>query len=192
MKVLKLTGNLIETAKATATKFKNSDKFYFTLHHGSIGTDLWCYKLGLDYRYFKPNSSSDSLKLSNNEYFIKPVYRDSKIVKDKFGNPMYTLTVDYMDNHKNDVLLLWEIPNKYNYTNIEYKIDGLATEIAKGYTGKVRAEVIGKTPAPILEITGDVILSFTAENDDYYFSQTIKYDYAKNSWDIKPINLKEK
>jgi len=192
LKVIKLTGILIEPAVASATKFKNSDKVYYTLYNGSIGKDLWCYKIGLDYRYFKPENDSDVLKLTDNNYFLRPVYKDNEIVKDRLGNPMYALTIDHMDNHKNDVLLLWEIPNRYNYSNIKYKIDGIATELAIGYTGKVRSEVIYKTPSPIIEITGDVILSWTAEDDEHIYSQTIKYSYADSNWDISPTTIKDK
>ena len=192
MKVIKLTGNIIEPAVATATKFRNSNKIYYTLYNGSIGKDLWCYKIGLDYRHFKPEDSSDILKLTDDNYFLRPVYNSGEVVKDKLDNTMYVLTIDHMDNHKKDVLLLWEIPNRFNYRNIEYKIDGVATELAIGYTGKVRSEVICKTPSPVLEITGDVTLSWTAEDDDNHYSQVIKYSYANSSWDINPTTITPK
>ncbi len=192
MRVLKLTGNIKSPAIAAATKFKNSDKMYYTLHIGSIGKDLWCYKIGLDFRHFKPQNSTDILTLSDDNYFIKPIFKNNTIVKDALGNDMYVITIDHMDNHKNDILLLWEIPNKYNYNNIEYKLDGLITELAIGYTGKIRSSLISKTPAPVLEITGDCEFSWTAEDDKSYYEQHIKYSYAEKEWEINPIKIKDK
>lgn len=192
MKVMKLTGNIIEQATVTASKLKHKDKTYYTLLHGTVGDDLWCYKMGLDYRYFKPESPSDILTLSDNNYFIKPVYSNGDLVKDIKGNTQYVLTIDYMDNHKNDILVLWEIPNKYNYTNIKYNIHGHGSELALGYTGKIRSEVKVKTPAPILEVTGDVELKWSAEDDGHYYSQHISYDYANKNWNIRPIKIEEK
>jgi len=192
MRILKLTGNIISPAIAAATKFKNSDKMYYTLHIGSIGKDLWCYKIGLDFRHFKPKDSTDILTLSGSNHFIKPIFKNNEIIKDAMGNDMYVITIDHMDNHKNDILLLWEIPNKYNYTNIQYKLEGFVSELAIGYTGKVRSSLISKTPAPVLEITGDCSFSWSAEDDKSTYEQHIKYSYAEKEWEINPIEIKDK
>ena len=191
MKILKLTTS--ETNPATAiVPNRSKDKMYFEIQHGSKGNALWMWTANLAYQQFSPKNMADTLILRGDDYFVKTLYKEGKPTEDKQGNINYLITTDNMHNHKKDILLLWEIPNVNNNADIKYTISGMVSELGKGYTGRERGAVIGKAPAPVLEIIGDCTLSWTSEKDGVVSTQTINYDYVKENWDIEPIKREPK
>jgi len=183
LKILKLTTSEANPVIATVPN-RSKDKMYFEIQHGSKGNTLWMWTANLAYQQFNPKDMADTIQLKDDNYFIKTLFKEGRPTEDKQGNVNYLITTDNMHNHKKDILLLWEIPNVNNNANIQYKIEGMVSELGIGYTGRERGSVIGKAPAPVLEIIGDCVLSWSSEKDGTLSTQVIKYDYSKASWDI--------
>lgn len=190
MKILKLSHIDIGTAKAVPTNDIKNGKIYFNLTHGTVGKQLWMWLASLDYKFFKPEEHTGTLELVGDDYVIRPIYKHGKMLKDKKGNVHYSISKDQMTNHTNDVLLLWEIPN-YGCANISYTTNGMVSVLGEGSTGRERGKDTLSAPAPILEIYGDATLTWTGSNTNKSYTQTIKYDIHKKSWDIKPVETKE-
>ena len=187
MKILKLNTTEITPVVAIVPNRKKQDKLYYEIQHGSRGSTLWMWTANLAYQQFNPSDISDELILKNDNYFLKTLYKEGSATEDKQGNVNYLITTDNMHNHKKDILLLWEIPNINNTGDLKHTLDGQVVELGIGYTGRERGSNIGKTPAPVLEITGDCVLSWTSTVEGTTSTQTIKYNYAKDNWDIQPI-----
>lgn len=187
MKILKLTGTDIGPATAIVYKNKKTEVSYFNIKHGSNGENLWTYRFGLSKTYFSPESEDEILALTEDNYVIKPIKKDKLELKDGKGNIKYAVTKDHMENHRKDVVLFWEIPNK-NYTDVTYEISGKCIELGKGISGKERENISYISPAPVLEIIGDVVLVWRAvDAEDRKIEQTIKYTYNTGEWEIGVI-----
>lgn len=162
---------------------------------GSTGDTLWKYymRLGKSITRTIPKDQNE-IVLKGNNYSIKPIKRpNGSIIKDRQGNIKYRIDGDDCpDAFKNDMILFIEIPNK-NLDNIEYRIEGKATEIAKGYVGKERNAIISKSPAIVLEVTGDFKLISTGTNANKQKVEgcfSVKYDTADNfKYDYKETIL---
>lgn len=188
MKILNLSATETTPVVAIVPNRKKQDKLYYEIQHGSRGSTLWMWTANFAYQQFSPKDISDELKLTGDNYYLKTLYKEGVATTDKQGNVNYLITTDNMHNHKKDILLLWEIPNVNNDTDLKYEISGQVNELGLGYTGRERGTNIGKTPAPVLEITGDCVLKWCSTVDGVTSSQTIKYNYSKDNWDIQPIN----
>lgn len=196
MMIRKLTAFITEPVVAKIYNHKKNGKMYYNVKHGSSSknasndSDLWSYSLGLAKNHFPVNEDVPELDLDGDDYIITTVKVNGEIMRDKKGNVLYNISRDKTDVHKKDIILLWEIPNK-NYVDVKYVAEGTCTILGEGISGKERGDVIYSSPAPVIEILGDVTLTWTGryyDNNTYKkVSQVIKYNYANNSWDIKPI-----
>lgn len=169
-------------AKMYNNSKKGKDFIVYTVDIGSTGKTLWKYfmKLGSSITS-KLHPETTEVTLDGNNYYIKPARnKDGEIVKDNMGNVRYKIEEDSSDAFKNDIILFMEIPNK-NYTDVKYKISGCATELAIAYIGKERTEQkTTRSPALVLEITGDFTLTYTAI-DQFNKLVTGKFDFNYNT-----------
>ncbi len=186
MKILRLTN--YQVTPAVAEVYKHKGKNYFNLKHGMFGSNFWRWSCGLEYKHFKPKKDEVSLTLDNDNYTIVPVKHGGELLKDGMGNVVYNIGIDHSSAYRNDILLLWNIPNKL-FKDVTYTLNGMCSEIGRGSVGRTRGTVIYKSPYPVIEIVGDTTLSWTGvDNDGNQYSQTVKYSYAENLWDIQPID----
>lgn len=156
-----------------------------TVDIGSSGKDLWKYFMKLGRSVLKGKENLSEITLTGNNYNIKPIKdKEGNTIKDKKGNIRYRIEEDNGDSFKNDMILFIELPNK-NYTDVTYSIDGSASIIAEAYVGKEREEVVYKSPALVLEITGDFILSYQGI-DQHGRPVNGKFDYNYND---KKLNI---
>lgn len=189
MKIIKLNAANIDNVKAHVSKKAGTGEEYLSIKHGSSG--FWVYYIMLSKNFFNSDKTCDALEMKGDDFVLKPLKKKGVVIKDNKGNIVYCLEKDYMENHKKDNLVFWEIPNKY-YTEVKHKIEGTAKEIAGGIVGKERNGVSYSSPAPIIEVLGDCKLSWNGKNEDgKEVSQTISYDYMKNDWDIGKIKIKD-
>lgn len=195
--IRKLTAFITEPVVAKVYFHKKNSKQYYNVKHGSSSknanndSDLWSYSFGLAKNHFPVQDDVPELLLEGDDYIITTVKVNGESIKDKKGNVLYNISKDDNDVHKKDIILLWEIPNK-NYIDVKYVAEGTCTILGEGISGKERGDVIYSSPAPVIEILGDVTLTWSGryfDNNNGYkkVSQVIKYNYANNSWDIKPI-----
>ena len=194
MIIRRLTSKEIQLAKAATVVSKDKKTLYYNLRHGTYGRGLYKWWCSFSTKFFVPENVTDTLVLEDDDYIIVPI-KDNKnggLKRASNGDVCYTITKDDMEYHKSDILLLWEIPNK-NYINVDYEIEGSGEQIGRGVTGKQRGDVMCRSTAPVLEITGDVTLTWEAKDiNGKRFKQVIVYDSSVNSWDIQPIKeLKE-
>lgn len=168
---------------------KGKDFTMYTVDVGTTGKDLWKYfmKLGKSIIDKLPEGTKE-VTLDKNTYCIRPIRdKNGDIVKDKLGNVRYRIEDDPSDAFKNDTIIFMEIPNM-NYKNVEYKIQGRAVVLAKAYVGKERDEIISKSPALVLEVTGNFTLTYTAKDQlDNDVSGEFTYDYTNGSFTLKDI-----
>ena len=188
MKIVKLTWLSVESAKAQVYTSKKNGSMYFNIKHGSSGKQFGYWLARVSPRVSKPNEISEELILDKDNYVLRPTHRDDNVLTDKLGNVIYTIDIDYSTIHNRDLIVLWEIPNK-NYTKVEYFVEGDVNIIGKATSGKDRGDKVYKSPAPVLEVYGDCVLSWLADNTEgVRIKQKVFYDYANGSWDITPIN----
>lgn len=189
MKIIKLNAASIDKVRAHVNKKRGTGEKYLSIKHGSSG--FWIYYIMLSKNFFTLENEEDPLELKGDDYVLKPIKKNGNVIKDSKGNIVYCLEKDYMENHKKDNLVFWEIPNKY-YTNVKHEISGMAKEIAVGIVGKERDGVAFSSPAPIIEVLGDCVLSWTGKNEHGdTIQQYIKYDYMSNTWDIGVVEKKD-
>lgn len=184
MRIMKLTGVTVKPATAGIYVSKKTQQKYFNIWHGARGMKTWC--CGLNKRLFNPDDTKElTLELVDNDYAIKQV--DG--LSNPNGRPFYSIYKDTVETHLNDILLLWEIPNK-RYTEVTYSISGEAHVIGEGETGSNRDNISYISPAPVLEIYGSCTLVWAGKNtDNQSISQTITYDYATAQFNINPMEL---
>ena len=190
MQILKYVNYKLVPAEAKFynNSVKGKDYVMYTVDIGSAGKGLWKYFMKLGHSVVdKQHPDTQKVILEGDNYTIRPIKdKDGNILKDALGNVRYKIEEDRTDAFKTDIILFIEIPNK-NYTDVEYKLSVCATIIAKAFIGKERdSDKVIKSPALVLEITGDFSLSYTAKDQ---FSQTINgiytFDYKTKGFDIK-------
>ena len=185
MKIMKLTSKRLSPVTPIIIK-KKPNTLYFNIKHGSRGDKLHSYTFGLDASKFKPTSISDELELKDDNYVLLPIYKNEEQRKDRAGHPMYFISTDDMDDHKNDYIILWEIPNKF-YTNVEYTTSGNVNVLGEGKIGRSRGGEDYISPSPILEVYGVCSLEWTACKDGSRYKQSFSYDGEK--WSIEAMTI---
>lgn len=174
-------------AKFYNNSIKGKEFSEYTVDIGSTGKDLWKYFMKLG-RTITNDLTPDvkEVVLDKNNYYIRPIRnKDGEAIKDKLGNIKYKIEEDPTDAFKNDIILFMEIPNK-NYTDVEYKVTGSATVIAKAFVGKDRADITTKSPALVLEIIGNFALTYTAKDQDgNKVSGKHEFDYKNRRFTVK-------
>lgn len=185
MKMLKLTSLCVMPVFANIYIGKKNQVKYFNIMHGSRDFAVW--SCGMNKRLFNPDHYPDvtKLELSDNNYTLVPV----ETAKNPENKQFYAVYSDNVESHTSDIILFWEIPNK-RYTDIEYSFTGSCRELGKGETGMSRDGIVYKSPAPVLEIYGDVTLTWTGKDmQGRSLSQTVTYEYATASWKIPPMDV---
>jgi hypothetical protein len=188
MKMLKLTGLRVMPVYASVYIGKRTQVRYFNIMHGSRDFSVW--SCGMNKRLFNPDNYGrdvDKIELTDNNYTLVPV----ETAKNPNNTQFYAVYSDGVESHTTDIILFWEIPNK-RYTEVTYSISGSCRELGSGVTGMTRDGIEYRSPAPVLEIYGDVTLSWSGKDMiGQSLSQTISYDYATASWKIPPMEVTE-
>lgn len=186
MRIVTLTAYSLRPAVAVAFR-NNKEDMYFNIKHGGIGHASHVYSMGIDKSLGRPTSMDERLTLTKTSYVILPIVDKKTGVqkKDRNNNPVFYITHDTVNDHTNEYVVLWEIPNK-RYTNVKYTLDGDAHVIAEGSHGK-RREINGfHSPSPIIEVSGPCKLSWSAVTQDgRNIEQTILFD--NDSWSIGSV-----
>jgi hypothetical protein len=184
MKILTLKNNTIEYARATAYISKCGRRYY-NVKHGSVGEDLWEYRMELDSRYYK-DLTADSIILDSDMYVIKPVRdKNRTIVRDSLYNPIYTIAESSMCADRKGIILLASSPFGDNYVVTNFNTDESKniTLLAIGtfsikhmYVDFAGFDVPFKIPAPVFEITDTATVYWTGNsdtNEEVTLAQTI-------------------
>lgn len=192
MRLFKLTPTKIDIVKALANG--KNDNLYYSVPHGNRGNGLYCYYMSIAATYAKPEKRSDTLELTGDTFFLKPIRdkKTKKITRDNKNNVLYYIGKENSFKEDNAILLFWHIPYT-GYQDIQFKISGACDVIAIGTAGKERGDVSIKAPAPIIEITGSCQLVWSALriSDQVQIEQTITYDLITDNFTIDPIKPKE-
>lgn len=199
MKIVKLTTAEVKNAVAQVFSKKfNNNKVYmtFSIKHGTSGDEFGYWLLPIAHNIARPQNRYESKELDDNKYIlIKRTQSNAngdESITDKLGNFTYTLSTDESTLHQKDVIVLWDIPNK-KYTDVSYSTSGDVDLLGTGFNGKVRNNVIYKSPAPVLEVFGDCKMNWRAiDHKGNEYHQAIAYDYSSGKWDISPITKIEK
>lgn len=162
---------------------------FYNIKHGGQGENLFMYTIGLNKKLFSPEAMSDTIELDDNTYILLPVYVDKKHKQDSKGNYLYFISIDHMDNHKEDYIILWEIPNKL-YTEVTYTINGDASELGSGISGRSRGSTNYTSPSPVLEIYGECELCWTGVNANGIKHKQI-ISFKNGDWNIGAIKTIE-
>lgn len=190
MKIGLLTGSGL-LKNVTAFKFKGKKKEYYNIQHGSSDYGQHNYLINLEAKDFDANGSDkkDQAVLTGELYTLKPIYINNELAKDRIGNTRYCLAMDHNHSHSNDLILLWEIPN-FSYTDVKFRVvKGVCNCLAMGTTGRNREGIIYKSPAPILEASGDFVIEWVGLNKDLELvGNTISYDSKTNVFTSEEID----
>lgn len=183
----------LKTTPAIAQVYHNKTKgqLYYNIRHGAPGVNFGYWLGMISPSVAIPKDINDILTMDDDSYTLSAHRKNGETVTDKLGNVTYTINKDFSSMHKNDTLLLWEIPNK-EYVDVRYSISGNAKEIGIGYNGKDRGDVVYKSPAPVVEVYGKAILAWTAINvDGEMQTQTIHID-QNGAFNIETIKVIKK
>lgn len=186
MKLLKLTDYNLTTVKPYVFKDKKGNSYY-NIMLGNRDPNGFKYIIKIDKNLHDPDKEQDIL-LDQDTYFIRPYVQNKKIVNDSKNNPCYILTNDESSVYKNDILLIWEIPNNM-YENVKYVVEGNVNTLVCAYTGRTRGLKVYKSPCLLLEIFGDCVLGWSGTTIN---NQTItqRIEYTKHPYDWKVGLLK--
>jgi len=189
MKIVRLTATGVEPVKAQAYYNNKKDTLYFNIKHGSVGENFGYWLGRISPKIKQPDDISDILVLDMNNYVFVPKRTETGVLKDKLGNTVYSIGIDFSSLHQRDIVIFWEIPNR-NYSNVKFKTSGECEVIGTGYNGKDRGDIVYKSPAPIIEVVGNCELSWSGvDSDGNSIEQNILYDYTNGKWDIKPLQI---
>lgn len=152
--------------------YEKNNNIYFNVTHGTKGYGLWMIKMSVDSRFYKPDNKNVKLELIGDDFNIKTIRVASKEdnqtlvpLKDSKDNYIFTITKDQASIHKHDLVLFWDVPN-FKYHDFDYKLYGYVSQLALGFNGKDRQEMVYKSPAPVLEITGNATLLWSAKDNN--------------------------
>lgn len=170
-------------AKLYTSRVNNKVNTMYTVDIGMTGKELWKYfmKVGKSITDFIQPDTTE-IALTGGDFYIKPV-RDASgnVIKDNLGNTRYKIERDSNELYKNDIILFLEIPTR-NFTSINYKLSGNAIELAKAYMGKERDDLIIKSPALVIEGTGDFEIRWNGvDMNGNAISDGLKYDYEEKT-----------
>ena len=169
MEIIKLlpegiTEKVIARPYITYPNKEKKSRTYFNILHGSKDVGYHCYKLYLDYKAFKDIAlaKKDGYVLDGNDFVLKPIYKNDEVVKNFDNQSLYNIGREDNGHLHKTTLVLWEIPN-FMYTDVAFRIvSGYAVVIGKGINGIERDNIKYTSPAPVLEVMGDVVIEWTA------------------------------
>ena len=189
MRIKLLTGNG-EVRDMVAVKVKGKKGDYYNIHHGSKDPGFHNYVINMEAKEFIANNTSkDSLPLNADTYILKPVYEKSILCKDRIGNTKYCLSVDNNMSHIKDIIIFLEIPN-FNYTDVKFRIvSGDCSYLGMGINGKNRDGVLYKSPAPIIETSGNFTIEWVAKDiSDNIVGSIISYDNESSEFKTEHLD----
>ncbi len=175
----------VTTRDVKTTIVGSDNKKYHNVKHGSYERGFWAYSIGVSKKLCNPDVDKEPMSLTDDNYKLIPIKRDGNPVVDKKDNIMYYLADDMSDEHRDDYLVLWNIPNAC-YRDVKYEFTGNVNEIGKGYNGKIRDNTQYISPSPVLEVVGPAVLRWSGItlNGDTV-KQKIVFD--NSNWIIEPI-----
>ena len=154
MKLIKLVGDVIKPVLAEPYINKETDTKYFNILIGSVKDKCYSRYIKLDTSVFGNPIINKSFELIDDDYIIKPINNKSEF--------NYVLSKDNSDIHKNDVLLIWELPN-INQDKTEVDIKGTYDILLETKYVKRRKDKKYSSPILILELMSDCVLSVTID-----------------------------
>ena len=188
MRILSLNNLGVSNAIAKSMTNNNNNKMYYNISLGFGSNDYKMYTIYLSSKHFPVVEEVEELELHDNNYILQPIKIDNKVQKDKNGNINYCIYKGDVNNYKNDIILIWEIPNR-RYVNVTYKMDGDVRLLAEATYGQERDGINYLSPIPILEIFGDCEITWSGtDKNNNTVGQVIKYNYALKQWDIKSLS----
>lgn len=193
MKVIKVSNTKVECAKATVVKSKTNELRYKIIL-GSEGDGIHPYLLGLDTRYFKPESMDDVLSLDGDNFIIKEV-RD-RVTKKPMTLPckkkLFTISKSNAHTFPTDSIVIWEIPNN-RYRDVTYELNGdVELLVEGGNIGKIRNDIAYTSPTLLLEIYGNCELRWKGvDKNGNIVYQTVVYKYESNEFNISTIETEK-
>jgi len=187
MRILKLTTDKIEPITARVYKNKDNNELYYNIKHGTYGPDSWAYSCCLYKPIFTPVNENDKYILDNNNYELKAIIKDDKILKDKHGNVVYNITTNKHNSDNRHNIIFWELPNK-EYKDITYEVIGIFSILGSGITNHGTIDNLLLAPALVIEAVGPVKLTWKAKDiNDNNLSQTVSYIAKHNKWIVGDI-----
>lgn len=177
MRIIGLVGTTNQPVVAELHKHKDSS--YFNLKHGTSGKSLWRYHISLDIKHFKPTEDLTTLELGqDDDYVIKPIYKNDVCVQDGLGNTCYLISKDTDTSHKNDSILLW-VPKPRKVKEVKIFYNGYIELLAMGVSGKERGDRTVRVPSPVFEIDGSCSFGWVGiDEKGQYVRQVITYNYS--------------
>lgn len=190
MRLINITSYSIGPAKAIAFKDRKGD-MYFNIRHGGIGGSSYYCSISVHKDLGQPADMGETMQMTQQNYTLIPIYdkKNERFKKDRKGNSVYYVTEDNINDHRNDYVALWDIPNKL-YKDVKYTIIGKATVLAEGSKAIVRDDITYTSPSPILEILGPCKLFWSAKTmDGMYTGQEIEFD--GKDWTCGNVEFKD-
>ena len=180
MKFLKLSDHKLDKLVANVYKNDKNGNLYYIVRHGDLNVKNISaqYTLSIDSKLAKPKEESDIFVLEDETLTIKPIYVRGSLVKNKRNEQLYTITAERSGMPDKDMFVFWYIPaNRCKHGDVTYTLQGNVNLIAEARYAKDRGEVIFSTPAPVLEIYGNCVLTWSGVDlDGKKHGQSITYD----------------
>lgn len=154
MKLIKLVGDVVKPVLAEPYTNKETGTKHFNIIIGSEKDIGHRRHIKLDTSIFGNPIIDKSFELIDNDYIIKPINKKSDF--------NYVLSKDNSDIHKNDVLLIWELPN-INQDKTEIEIKGNYDKLLETKYVKRRKDKKYGSPILVLELMSDCVLSTTID-----------------------------
>lgn len=193
MEVIKLMpGGLTEPGIARPYKCAANGKLYYNIVNGTSETGFNKYVIYLREKDFRDlsNLNKSSILLDRKDYVIKPVYLGNTVAKDESGNVKYNLHLNKFDSVYKTSLVIWEIPN-FHYEDVKFEvISGNVEVLGQGTNGINRDGRAYTSPAPILEVEGDVTISWSGKDRRGNMVGEV-LTRVNNEWTSSPIKQGE-
>lgn len=172
MKLIKLVGDEVKPVYADPYTNPKTGTKHFNIIIGSNKDIAHRRHIKLDSNIFGNPILDKSFELIDNDYIIKPIYNKSN--NSTFN---YVLSKDNSEVHKNDVLLIWELPN-VNQENTETEIKGVYDKLLETTYVKRRQDKRFESPILVLELMSDCTLSMTING----VKKTLYFNYKTSEF----------
>lgn len=192
MRVVKLSDHKIENAVATVFENSKNKKLYFNIEHGNnaVKKVSSVYRISISTDFLIPEKSTDKVELKEDSFCLTPLKIKGENLKTRKGHQVYILKQTIGNMSDTDLLVFWNITNKkFLEGEISYKIEGDVRLIGEGTFAIERGDTIYCTPAPVLEIYGNCVLSWKGIDNSTRkeCGQIITYNYIDDKFDFKII-----
>jgi len=188
MRVVRLTGSLLTPAVADIFINRKTGAVHHNLSHGAKSKGCWKWFAGISHEHF--SLDTQPYELADDNYVLLPVKTKGMTLKDAKGNICYNIGIDSDPSHTSNILVLWS-PADRSYTGIKTALRGACEVIGTGrnIVNRTRGE---STPAPVVEIYGDAVLTWSGvRSDGALVEQSIEYSHGGKNWTFGDINVLE-